>query len=109
MTLTDLLGHRVIEHDGGQAGFLTDVRFVLAPGSEGPEARLYGLIISPRNSTVFAGYERTAANRPALIARFLARRHRGTFLVLWEDVARCGHGPIELREGYRRYSPRLPQ
>ncbi|MGT2461461.1 PRC-barrel domain-containing protein [Sinomonas atrocyanea] len=107
MTLTELLGLEVVGHDGRGNGFLTDVRLELGPGAGAPQATLYGLIVSPRRSTAFTGYERTAANRPALIARFLAWRHRGTFLVLWEDVARLDTGRIELRRGYRKYSARL--
>jgi hypothetical protein len=109
--LTDLLGRHVTEPSGRGVGIVVDVRFVLTPDpdTDGPRAQLYGFIISPRKHASFVGYERTAGNRPALIARFLAWRHRGTFLVLWEDVARLPGGRIELREGYRRYSARLPR
>ena len=47
-------------------------------------------------------------NAPALLARFFYWRSRGSFLVLWPDVAECGELGIDLRPGAQRWSPALP-
>ena len=70
--------------------------------------RLHGLLVSPRTGTSFLGYERTGVRSPALLARWLRWRHRGTFLVHWSDVEAVAPGAVRLREGYRRFSPDLP-
>ena len=70
--------------------------------------RLHGLLVSPRTGTSFLGYERTGVRSPALLARCLRWRHRGTFLVHWEDVDAVAPGAVRLRDGYRRFSPDLP-
>lgn len=110
MILTDVLTNPVLGPDGTRVGFVTDARFVLQRDADGSsEATLYGFVVSPRTRTSYLGYERTGIDSPALIARFLAWRHRGSFLVLWPDIARVIEGRIELRSGYRRYSPSLEQ
>ena len=114
MLLSDLLDARVVDERGRPLGFVVDVRLVLDGPLDGALAapRLHGLLVSPRTGTSFLGYERSDARAPAVLAGWLRRRHRGTFLVLWEDVA--GHGsddderPVELRAGYRRWAPTLP-
>jgi hypothetical protein len=70
-------------------------------------ARLYGLVVSPHSHSSFAGYERTGVDAPALIARFLRWRARGSFLVLWTDLASFTDDVIHLRPGATLYSPRL--
>jgi hypothetical protein len=106
MILSDVLGSSVIDPEGQRLGFATDARFVLRSpaGSDLPsEARLEGLIVSPRTRSAFLGYDRADVESPALIARYLKWRHRGSFMVLWEDIERIAEGNIELRSGYRRY------
>jgi hypothetical protein len=108
MILSDVLGSPVLDAHGERLGFAVDVRFVLNPSGEDKrtpqiEARLYGFIVSPHTRSSYLGYDRSDVNAPALIARFLAWRHRGSFLVLWPDVERATGGRIELRQGYRRY------
>lgn len=112
MILSDVLGSPVLDADGERLGFAADVRFVLNPSGEDKltpqvEARLYGFIVSPHTKSSYLGYDRSDVNAPALIARFLAWRHRGSFLVLWPDVERVTGGRIELRRGYRRYRSRF--
>jgi sporulation protein YlmC with PRC-barrel domain len=108
MILSDLLDHAVRDDEGRHLGHVIDVRMVLDGPPGGPLAapRLYGLLVSPRRGAVLLGYERTDLDRPALVARALARRHRGTFLVLWEDVADVGD-EVVLGPGFRRWSPVL--
>ena len=112
MRLSDLLGRPVYEDGGERLGRVVDVRFVLdgppAGGGVGAlsEARLLGLIVSPRTSSAFAGYERTGAGRPWLIARFLAWRQRHAVFVLWSDVVAVGD-ELCVRGGAIRYSPAL--
>jgi hypothetical protein len=115
MILGDLLDAPV--WDGAtQVGFVIDVRLALDGPAEGLVAtpRVHGLLVSVRTGTSFLGYERTDVNAPAILARWLAWRHRGTFLVLWEDVAEAAAAPqtgrdarVVLRPGYRRWSPAL--
>lgn len=113
MILSDLLDLPVRDADGRPLGFVVDVRLVLDGPLDGTLAapRLHGLLVSPRTGTSFLGYERTDENAPALIARWLRHRHRGTFLVLHEDVEPWGDPPqgMVLRAGYRRWDPALPQ
>jgi hypothetical protein len=116
MILGDLLDAPVYA-DGRQLGFVVDVRLVLDGPVKGLLAapRVVGLLVSARTGATFLGYERTDTNAPALVWRYLAWRHRGTFLVLWEDVvgvtggAQRGTGDarVDLRPGFRRWSPAL--
>ncbi|TQJ57994.1 hypothetical protein FBY30_0195 [Arthrobacter sp. SLBN-83] len=109
MILGDLLGTPVLDADGGRLGRVADVRFVLAgtPHQLMAEPRLLGLIVGPHSAASFLGYERNGLTRPHLIARFLRWRHRGSFLVLWEDVAQVGARSVRLRPGFTRYSAAL--
>jgi hypothetical protein len=105
MILTDLLDLPV-HADGQRAGYVSDARFELT-GTSLATARLIGLVISPHRHTSTLGFERTGIRSPALIARFQCWRHRGTFLVLWEDVSSAGPDKVTLHPHYRRYSSRL--
>ena len=89
---------------------MVDVRFVLDGPLDGLLAapRLHGLLVSPRTRTSFLGYERTGVRAPALLARYFAWRHRGTFLVRWEDVASVAPGHVRLVDGFRSSPPALP-
>ncbi len=113
MILSDLLDLPVRDADGRALGFVVDVRLVLDGPLDGTVAapRLHALLVSPRTGTSFLGYERTDENAPALIARWLRHRHRGTFLVLHEDLEPLADPPQEvvLRPGYRRWDPALPR
>lgn len=110
MILGDLLDTPVRGPADDCLGYVVDVRLVLDGPLDGPLAapRLHGLLVSPRTGTSFLGYERTAVRSPALVARWLRWRHRGTFLVHWQDVAAVEPGAVRLRDGYRQISPDLP-
>ncbi|WP_019136532.1 PRC-barrel domain-containing protein [Cellulomonas massiliensis] len=109
MILGDLLDAHVRDDQGRRLGYVVDVRLVLDRPASGLLAvpRVHGLLVSPRTSSSFLGYERRDVRAPALLARWLRRRHRGTFLVLWPDVERLGDDEVVLRTGYRRWSPVL--
>lgn len=109
MTLGDLLDLAVRDDHGGHLGYVVDVRLVLDEPPRGLLAapRLHGLLVSPRTRTSFLGYERSQVRGPWPVAALLRHRHRGTFLVLWEDVAAVGPDVV-LRAGCRRYDPALP-
>ncbi len=109
MILSDLLGSPVLTADGERLGEVVDARFVLDGPPDGmlAAARLYGLVVSPHSHSSFAGYERTGVNAPALIARFLRWRARGSILVLWSDLASFTDDTVRLRPGATLYSPRL--
>ncbi|MGO4534706.1 PRC-barrel domain-containing protein [Leifsonia sp. 2MCAF36] len=109
MILSDLLGSPVLDASGQRLGQVVDARFVLDGPPDGmlAAARLHGLVVSPHAHSSFAGYERTGVDAPALIARFLRRRARGSFLVLWTDLESFTDDVIRLRAGATLYSPRL--
>jgi len=112
MILSDLLDAPVHDGAGRRLGFVVDVRLVLDGPLDGGvlvAPRAHGLLVSPRTSTSFLGYERTGERAPALLARWLQRRHRGTFLVLWEDVVAADPDGVRLASAYRRWSPALPE
>lgn len=110
MILGDLLDAPVRGPGDEPLGYVVDVRFVLDGPLDGVLAapRLHGLLVSPRTGGSFLGYERTGVRSPALVARWLRWRHRGTFLVHWSDVEAVEPGAVRLRGGYRRFSPDLP-
>jgi hypothetical protein len=64
-------------------------------------------VISPHSAASFLGYERNGLTRPWLLARLLRWRHRGSFLVLWEDIEMVGSRSVRLRPGFTRYSTAL--
>jgi hypothetical protein len=78
-----------------------------AAGGVIPAARLHGFIVSPHTRSSFLGYARTGVNAPAALAGILAWRHRGSFLVLWRDVAAITAQGISLRPGFTKYKPGL--
>ncbi|WP_020013515.1 hypothetical protein [Promicromonospora sukumoe] len=136
MNVGDLLDARVLGPDGAALGVVVDVRFALEvvdePDDESRErdredpetplsahlgrdavggARLVGLLVSPRSGGSFLGFERTEVRSPWPIAQLVRRRHRGTFLVGWSDVAevRTDGAPVIVRlvAGFERRSPAL--
>jgi Mn2+/Fe2+ NRAMP family transporter len=44
---------------------------------------------------------------PVILVALLRRRHRGTFVAAWEDVARAGFDLVRVRPGCTRFSPVL--
>ena len=125
MILGDLLGARVLD-SGTTLGHVIDVRLAVQiaadPGDRVPDAPLadrvgrrdavgraevVGLLVSPRSGSSFLGFERTGVRSPALIAALVRRRHRGTFLVPWQQVEAIGAGTVTLTAGFDRLDPRL--
>ena len=124
MIASDLLDVPVLDAAGTHLGWVVDLRFVLdgSPGTYLADARLHGLVVSPRTRTSFLGFERSEVRHPWPVAPLLRWLHRGTFLVHWPDVAEVpasqddtglGTDPdpdgraVTLRAGYRRYEPGL--
>lgn len=109
MILSDVIGAPVHTADGEVLGRVADARFVLdeQPGQLLAGARLQGLIVSPHSAGSFMGYERSNVNRPWPFARMMAWWHRGSFLVLWEDIEAMGPEVVRLREGFSAYQPAL--
>jgi hypothetical protein len=107
--LSDLLGDEVRDSDGTRLGTVVDVRLAVGGAlEEDPEApTLFGIIVSPRTTSSYLGYERTGVRGPAVLTAVLRWRHRGTFLALWSDIAGIDSGAVTLAAGYRRYSPLL--
>jgi len=109
MILSDLLGTEVHEADGTAVGRVIDARFRLEGNTSPSRARLVGLIVSRGAFTSYLGYERTVASRPVLLDRLLRALHRGSFLVLWEDIAAIEQHRVVLRADYERRTSALPE
>ena len=109
MQLSELLGLDVLDATAQRVGAVVDVRVDVGGDlNENPAApRLFGLVVSPRTRSSYLGYERSDARRPAVLAALLRRRHRGTFLTLWGDIARIDAESVTLRNRFHRYSPIL--
>jgi hypothetical protein len=109
MILGDLLGADVYDDGGARLGRVADARFVVdgAPQQLMAGARLLGLVVSPHSASSFLGYERTPLSQPWPLPQMLRWRHRGSFLVLWEDIARIGAASVRLRAGFTAYTPEL--
>jgi PRC-barrel domain len=107
--LSELLGLDVVDATAQRVGTVVDVRLTVDGDlDDNPDLpTLFGLVISPRTRSSYLGYERSDAHRPAMLAALLRWRHRGTFLALWDDVARVDVESVFLRAGFRRYSPTL--
>jgi len=104
--ITDLLGARVFGPDF--VGFVTDARFRLYTSSTGRPARLDGIVVSPHARSSSLGYERSDVRSPWPIAALVRSRHRGSFLVRWEDIERVDVRRVNLRPGFTRVSSQLP-
>lgn len=109
MILGDLLGTPVHDAYGTRLGRVADARFVVDgnPGQLMAEARLLGLVVSPHSASSFLGYERTGLTQPWPLAGILRWRHRGSFLVMWADIARISVGSVQLRDEFTAYKPDL--
>ena len=109
MILSDLMQTPVHDTAGVEVGRVIDARFVIdgAPHQLLSDARLDGFIVSAHSGSSFLGYERNDERSPWLIARFLRWRHRGAFLVKWEDIESLSPHVICLRADYRRFDPTL--
>jgi hypothetical protein len=70
-------------------------------------ARVVGILVSPRTATSFLGYERTEVRGPWPVPQLVRRRHRGTYLVRWEDVAAVDEDGVRLATGYGEHDPAL--
>lgn len=111
MILNDVLGTDVLDSDGLRVGEVSDVRFAVdaAPGQLMSKARLVGIIVSPRTASSFLGFERFNLTQPWPVAQLLRWRHKGSFLVLWEDIAMMEPNAVKLRPGYTPYASGLAQ
>jgi hypothetical protein len=109
MRLSELLGLDVLDATAQRLGTVVDVRLAVTGDlDDKPDSpTLFGLVISPRTRSSYLGYERTDVHRPAALAALLRWRHRGTFLALWDDVARVDAKSASLRAGFQRYAPAL--
>ena len=110
MILNDLLGSEVFGPEF--LGYVTDARFLLDPPSSDqpmPKARLYGLVVSPHARSSSLGFERIEVRSPWPIAAAVHWRHRGAFLVAWDDIARLDPRRVQLRSNFTRRSSLLQE
>jgi hypothetical protein len=107
--LSELLGREVVDATAGRLGTIIDIRLTVTGDlDENPDIPiLFGLLVSPRTRSSYLGYERSDAQRPKTLAALLRWRHRGTFLALWDDVAKIDADSVSLRHGFTRYTPTL--
>ena len=82
MHLSELLSLPVVDHDHERVGSVIDVRLTVSgdPAHDPGAPHLAGLLVSPRTTSSYLGYERSDSRRPRPLAALLAWRHRGTFL-----------------------------
>lgn len=111
MILSELIGAPVVE-GGTKVGQIADLRFRLDTlpddaDDQMPSARLYGVLVGPHSHASFLGYERTGVTRPWPIAQMLRWRERGSFLILWSDIAQLSADGVLLRTGARRWPSQL--
>ena len=106
MQLSRVLGMAVVDTDHHPVGTVIDIRLAVPRDRGRPE--VLGLVVSPRTTSSYLGYERTGTNAPVLIAALARWRHRGTFVARWADIARLGSEHITLRPGYTRAPAALP-
>lgn len=109
MQLSEFLGLDVLDATAQRLGTVVDVRIAVTGDldDEPGAPTLFGLVISPGTRSSYLGYERTDVRRPAALAALLRWRHRGTFLALWNDVARVDATSVFLRAGFQRYTAAL--
>lgn len=109
MQLSEIVGLEALDDAGQHVGTVVDVRLAVSgqlddhPG----EPTVFGLLVSPRTHSSYLGYERSDARKPRALAALLRWRHRGTFLALWNDVARIDVNTLSMRAEFTRYSPTL--
>lgn len=110
MILSDLQ-RLPVECEGKRIGYVADARFEVESDFNDVfgDMVLVGIIVSERRSASFLGYERSGVNAPWLIARFLAWRHRGSFLIGWQDIEIIKDRVVTVRSGFDRRSSRLDQ
>lgn len=109
MFLAELIDAPVLA-DGRHIGHVADVRLFLPRHTTGQRVgtpELFGLVVCPRRTGSFLGFERTDVRQPALLAAFYRWRARGSFLVLWDDLASVSQQGVELRPDAARWSPAL--
>ncbi len=108
MLLNDIL-KKPVRYGDQKLGHAIDCRFILdgKPSTLLAQARLVGIIVGPRTSEAFLGYERTSVRSPALLAHYFRWRQRGAFMVAWEDIECVTDTAIVVRASFTRWSPGL--
>ena len=109
MFLGDVLGAPVLA-EGERVGFVNDVRLYVPDRTGGQQVgtpEVFGIVVCPRRTGSFDGFERSGMRAPWLLARWFHWRTRGSFLVLWDDLATWGEAAVDLRPGAARWSAAL--
>ena len=99
MRTSDLLGARVLNADGAELGYVSELSCTLDGPSDGPlaAARLRALAVSTRRAGVSLGYQQEDMSAPWLVHALVRRLHRAAREVDWERVADVADGVIRLR------------
>ena len=99
MRASDVLGARVVDVDGAYVGDVSDVRLVQdGPilGTWGAAFRVEGIVVSPRNTGSYLGYDRGTVRGPWLVKAIVTWLHRHAVYVPWEDVTSCADHRVEV-------------
>ncbi len=66
-------------------------------GTWGAAFRVSGLVVSPRRTGSYLGYDRGTVHGPWLVERTVRWLHRHARYVPWEDVETCGDHRVRVR------------
>jgi hypothetical protein len=109
MFLGDLIGKPVLQA-GEHVGYITDIRLFIpdhTPGQQVGTPVVHGVVVCPRRTGSFVGYERNTVNEPRAIAAFFEWRGRGSFLALWPDLQQWGEDGVEIRADATHWSTEI--
>ena len=104
----DLLGTPVLDASGARLGRVADVRFVVdgSPHQLLADARLLGLVVGPHSQ-----HPSSDTNGPGSPSHgrwpACSLACRGSFLVLWANIALVSAGSVQLRDRFTAYNPAL--
>jgi hypothetical protein len=84
--MSALLGSRVLLPDGGDAGFVTEIRLAGGPGLHSYVVE--GLIVGPRVQGSMLGYDRRQVLGPWLVRAIVRLVNRDLAYVPWASVRR---------------------
>jgi hypothetical protein len=100
MRLTDLLGSRVVDRDGSDAGFITDVRLVRdgpVLADFGAAFRVHGLVIGRTTIAAHMGFERRNVRGPWLVKKLFSIIQGTPHYATWGQLRSIEQGVVRLR------------
>jgi sporulation protein YlmC with PRC-barrel domain len=100
MRASDLIGSPVVREDGRRIGVVTGLRCTLDGPSAGavPAPRIQELVVAPRRTGAWLGYQQRTQRGPWLIRVVLTALHPRTEIIAWSEIADIGPGRVTLRD-----------